>query len=133
MAKCPDLGISNTTYLAGEDMSSKQYHFVELQSQTYVHLCDSGSATYFPIGILQNAPESGEEAVICMLGCSLLKIDSTGASFGAWVTTNGSAYGAATTTASLACAIALADSNSSASSIIPVFFSPAMGWLTRKA
>jgi hypothetical protein len=133
MAKCPDLGISPTSYLAGETMTSKQYHFVELQSDGYVHLCDSGSATYFPIGILQNAPASGEEAAVCMLGCSLLKVDSTGASYGAWITTNGSAYGSATTTASLACAIALADSNTSASSIIPVFFSPAMGWLTRKA
>jgi hypothetical protein len=133
MAKCPDLGVSNTTFTAGETMTSSQYHFVELQTAPKVHLCDSGSATYYPIGILQNAPASGEEAVVCMLGCSLLKIDSTGASYGAWITTNGSAYGAATTTASLACAIALADSNGSASSIIPVFFSPAMGWLTRKA
>lgn len=133
MAKVPDLGISPVTYIAGEDMSSYQYHFAELQSDGNVHVANSGSTTYMPIGILQNAPESGEEAVICMLGCSSLYIDSTGASYGAWLTCDGSARGSATTTASLAAAIALADSSTSASSVIPVFFSPAMGWLTRKA
>jgi hypothetical protein len=133
MAKIWDLGIADWPATAGEAMTTHQYRFVELQSDGNVHKADSGSATYSPIGILQNAPASGEEARVRMLGISKLVVDSTGASYGAWLRTDGSGRGTATTTGSLACAIALATSDTSASSIIPVFFSPAMGDLTKKA
>jgi hypothetical protein len=133
MAAPFDLGISDVTFVAGEDMSSNwQYHFVELQTAGQVHKADSGSATYSPIGILQNEPASGGIAVVRMLGCSKLVIDSTGASYGAWLRTDGSGRGVATTTGSTACAIALDNSDTSASSIIQVFFAP-MSHLTLKA
>ncbi len=133
MAKCPSIGLVPATYLAGEAMTTHQYHFVESQTDGQAHIADSGSTTYSPFGILQNAPASGEEAVVCLFGPSLLVVDSTGASYGAWITCNGSGHGTATTVASLAVAFALADSDTSASSIIPVFFSPLMSWLTLKA
>ena len=133
MSKWFDMGISDVSFLASESMASNwQYHFVELQTAGYVSKCDSGSATYGPIGILQNAPASGEEAQVRMLGCSKLVIDSTGASFGAWITSDGSGRGSATTEGSLATAIALEDSDAAASSIINVFFMP-VNWLTKKA
>lgn len=133
MAKVPNFGIPPISFLAGEDMSSHQYRFVELQSSGYVHKADSGSATYAPFGVLQNEPKSGEEAAVAVMGASKLVIDSSGASFGAWLTCDGSGRGHATTTASLVCAIALEDSDTSASSIIPVLLLPGRSHLTTKA
>ena len=134
MVAVPEFGISDISFLAGESMASNyQYHFVELQSAGYVHKADSGSATYAPIGVLQNNPASGEDAAVCVIGATKLVIDSTGASYGAWLTCDGSGRGSATTTASLVCAVALADSDTSASSIIPVLLCPGRSHLATKA
>jgi hypothetical protein len=58
------------TWLAGEDLSSYQFRFVHLADDNTVDLLDS--ATEFPVGILQNAPASGEPAVVRVLGTSKL-------------------------------------------------------------
>ena len=47
-----------------------QYRFVHQASDTTVDMVDSGAE--FPIGILQNAPESGETAVVRVSGVSKL-------------------------------------------------------------
>lgn len=58
------------SFLAAEDLSSHQYMFVHQASDTTVDLLDSGSE--FPVGVLQNAPEEGEVAVVRVAGTSKL-------------------------------------------------------------
>jgi len=58
------------SFLAAEDLSSMQYRFIHLASDTTVDMVDS--ATEYPAGILQNAPESGEVAVVRVTGVSKL-------------------------------------------------------------
>jgi len=60
---------------AAEDLSDYQYCFVHLASDTTVDLMDG--ATEFPVGILQNAPESGETAVVRVTGISKLKMNAS--------------------------------------------------------
>jgi hypothetical protein len=56
-----------TTFVAGADLSTKQYHFVELDNGTgRVTVADG--ATDRPIGVLQNTPLSGEAAEVCIVG-----------------------------------------------------------------
>lgn len=99
------------TWEAGEDLSAKQYHMVELRTDGKVYLCDAVSAAErIPLGILQNNPEEGQAATVRVdgesyvvaaqsealssgkfFGCSAAgtatQIDatSTGADLGAWV------------------------------------------------
>ncbi|MBT8365120.1 MAG: DUF2190 family protein [Deltaproteobacteria bacterium] len=61
-------GVLDLAFTAGEDLSSFQYHFVHLADNNSVDLMDG--ATEFPIGVLQNAPESGETAVVRVMGVS---------------------------------------------------------------
>ena len=63
----------DVSYIAGEDLSSHQFHFVHLENDTQVTLMDN--ATEFPIGILQNTPASGEAAVVRVTGTSYLKMN----------------------------------------------------------
>ncbi len=58
------------SFTAAEDLSGHQYRFVHQASDTTVDLLDSGAE--FPVGILQNAPESGEIAVVRIAGVSKL-------------------------------------------------------------
>lgn len=67
-------GNIDLSFDAGEDLSSYQYHFVHLADDDTVDLMDS--ATEFPIGILQNAPESGDVAVVRVSGISKLKMNA---------------------------------------------------------
>jgi len=62
------------TWLAGEDLSSYQFRFVHLADDNSVDLLDG--ATEFPIGILQNAPASGEPAVVRVEGTSKLVMNA---------------------------------------------------------
>lgn len=62
------------SFLAAEDLSSHQYHFVHQASDTTVDLLDSGAE--FPVGVLQNAPASGETAVVRVAGISKLKMNA---------------------------------------------------------
>ena len=63
------------TFTAAADLSSKQYHFVVLASATTVNVCSA--ITDLPIGILQNNPESGEQAVVQIFGISKVVADGT--------------------------------------------------------
>ena len=51
---------------AAADLSSKQYYLVELTAADTVNVCNG--VTDRPIGVLQNAPKSGEPAEVCALG-----------------------------------------------------------------
>lgn len=54
------------TLPAAADLSAKQYYFVKIDSNGKAALC--AAATDKPIGVLQNTPKSGEEAVITVVG-----------------------------------------------------------------
>jgi hypothetical protein len=56
------------TLVAGADLSANQYYFVKINTSGQAVLCSG--ATDKPIGVLQNDPASGEEAVITVVGGS---------------------------------------------------------------
>lgn len=59
------------TLVAGADLSAEQYKFVKLNSSGQAVVC--AAITDRPIGILQNAPTSGQEAEVLVVGGSKLK------------------------------------------------------------
>lgn len=60
-------------FTAGEDLSSKQYYFVKQSGQTVI-ACTG--ATDIPIGVLQNAPTSGQAAEVMSIGISKVNSDA---------------------------------------------------------
>lgn len=66
--------ILDLTYPAAEDLSSDQYKFVVLNSSGQVRRPDSASEV--AIGILQNAPASGEAAVVRVIGQSKIQANA---------------------------------------------------------
>lgn len=58
------------TFTAAESLATHQYRFVHQASDTTVDMVDSGAE--FPVGVLQNAPASGEEAIVRVVGISKL-------------------------------------------------------------
>lgn len=54
------------TLIAGADLSAKQYYFVKMSADNTCVLCSA--ATDAPIGVLQNAPISGAEASVTVIG-----------------------------------------------------------------
>lgn len=65
--------ILDISFPAGEDLSNDQYRFVVVTSAGTVRRPDS--ATESPIGILQNAPLSGEAAAVRVMGVSKLQMN----------------------------------------------------------
>ena len=63
------------TLTAAADLSSKQYHFVVLSSASTVNVATA--ITNAPIGILQNAPTSGQSAIVAVSGVSKVVADGT--------------------------------------------------------
>jgi len=61
---------------AGEDLSSSQYRFMELNSDGEAIL--AGATGGYAVGILQNTPEEGYAAAVRVDGVSKLAIGSTG-------------------------------------------------------
>jgi hypothetical protein len=63
------------TFVAGADLSAKQYYAVKLDStEGQVVVC--AATTDIPIGILQNAPASGSEAIVAFAGVTKVNGDS---------------------------------------------------------
>lgn len=58
------------TLTAAADLSAKQYNFVKLDGNGDVVLTDASSAGEIPIGVLQNAPTSGQAATVMIVGIS---------------------------------------------------------------
>jgi hypothetical protein len=54
------------TLPAGGDLSTKQYHFVKVNTSGEAVIC--AAATDRPIGVLQNNPTAGQEASIVVVG-----------------------------------------------------------------
>ena len=66
--------VLSRTYTAAADYSSTgQYRFVYLSAANTVTLCGAGGN---PIGILQNAPASGEDAEVMLIGESRLSMSA---------------------------------------------------------
>jgi hypothetical protein len=82
------------TLTAAADLSSKQYYFVKLASATTVNVCSA--ITDLPIGILQNNPESGEQAVVQIFGISKVVADGT-ITAGRWMGTSADSQAAGIT------------------------------------
>lgn len=61
-----------TTFTAGEDLSAKQYHFVEIDNGNGT-VKAVNAATDRPIGVLQNAPTSGQAAEVTIVGGTKVK------------------------------------------------------------
>lgn len=68
------VGIKLPGLTAAADLSAKQYYFVKLASATTVNVCSA--ATDKPIGVLQNAPTSGQAAEVLALGVSKVSGDA---------------------------------------------------------
>jgi hypothetical protein len=73
------------TLPAATDLSAKQYFFVKVNSSGQAALCSA--ATDRPIGVLQNTPDSGEEAAIVVVGGTKV-ISSAAIDEGALIGTN---------------------------------------------
>ena len=71
---------------ASADLSAKQYYFVKLSGAGTVDVCSG--ATDKPIGVLQNAPASGDAAAVCGLGVTKISADAA-ISAGALIGTSG--------------------------------------------
>lgn len=54
------------TLVAGADLSAKQYTFVKINSSG--EAVAAAAATDIPVGVLQNAPTSGQEAEVLIVG-----------------------------------------------------------------
>jgi len=65
---------------AENDLSSKQYYFVELSGVDQVDVCDG--ATDKAIGVLQNKPTAGHAAQVRVLGVSKVVSDGSGTAIG---------------------------------------------------
>lgn len=63
------------TFTASADLSAKQFYFVKLSSATQVTVCSA--VTDVPIGVLQNKPTSGQQAIVCVFGVSKVSADAT--------------------------------------------------------
>lgn len=78
-----------TTFVAGADLSDKQFHFVEVDNATGKVTVVDG-ATDRPVGVLQNTPKDGEAADVLIAGGSKVAAGGT-ASPGQPVFSNASA------------------------------------------
>jgi len=67
------------TYKAGEDLRLLQHRFVYLSAEDTVSKATANKRT---IGILQNTPNLGEEAIVAVEGQSLLTVDAAYATIG---------------------------------------------------
>lgn len=64
----------SASFVAGGDLSAKQYYFVKLNSSGQV--VNVSAVTDKPIGILQNAPASGGTAEVMLYGISKMSADA---------------------------------------------------------
>mgnify|MGYP001574360050 CR=1 FL=1 len=88
MANYRDLSISDAPFKAGVDLTGKQYYWVapgSIAGEVIVAVGPSGNP--WPIGILQNAPSSGQEAQVRVLGFSKAVVEANACSlrWGAWL------------------------------------------------
>lgn len=83
-------GIDVAAFTAGADLSTKQFYFVKISGATVV-LCDTAGEKAF--GVLQNAPKSGQAALVRVFGVTKVAVGASFSSAGSLVqsTTGGKA------------------------------------------
>jgi len=86
--------VMDVSFIAGEALTSSQYHFVYLTADNTVKTC-SHATTQKPIGILQNAPASGAVARVRIMGVSRVIIGTATFAFGDYVGSDASGHGIA--------------------------------------
>jgi len=74
MATEGPFALRDGTRVAGADLSTHQYKFIKLDSAGAVVICAAASDR--PYGVLQNAPASGEEADVLLVGFSKVSADA---------------------------------------------------------
>lgn len=72
-----EIPVQILSFTAASDMSaaSCQFAFVEQASNGDVHLCNA--ATDIPLGVLQNTPQRGQTAEVCVLGVTKVRVGAT--------------------------------------------------------
>jgi len=70
-----DPGTDIGTFTASADLSAKQFYIVKMSGDNTVTVC--AAVTDVPIGVLQNAPASGGQAVVRTAGLSKVSADGT--------------------------------------------------------
>jgi hypothetical protein len=86
--------VFDISFIAGEALTSSQYHFVYLTADNTVKTV-SHATTQKPIGILQNAPASGGVARVRIMGVSRVIIGTGTFAFGDYVGSDASGHGIA--------------------------------------
>lgn len=81
--------------IAGEDLTSHQFGIVQLSAAGQIEAGEA--ATDLLVGVLQNTPGAGEMATYRFIGTTKVKLGGT-VGVGAWVTSDASGHGVATTT-----------------------------------
>jgi len=75
MSQANEKNIWNESFIAAADLSAKQYYGVKLSAERTVALM--AADTDVPVGVLLNAPESGQEALVCVIGRSPVILGGT--------------------------------------------------------
>ena len=75
MPQANEKSIWTESFEAGENLSAKQYYGVKLSANRKVALM--AADTNIPCGVLLNAPESGQEAMVCVIGRSPVVLSAT--------------------------------------------------------
>lgn len=129
MATQRNIGVNPVTFVAGVDFSAcptTLYRFVRAGSVAGEVRLASGASNPGPLGVLQNSPSTGQEAVVVMIGPTKLVVDSTPCSlaFGKFVICASDGRGQAldTTTCNSYSATWLGGTHSSGSLIGEAFF-----------
>jgi len=81
--------------VAGESMTDKQHYIVQLDAAGKIEVGEG--ATDLLVGVLQNTPAAGEQAVYAFTGTAKVKAGGT-VGVGAWVTSDTGGKAVATTT-----------------------------------
>lgn len=79
MAQPVDLPLGVFTFIAGADLSAKQYHWVYISGDFTVSAAGTSQAL---IGILQNAPASGKVAEVMLYGLSKAYVGTGDVTYG---------------------------------------------------
>ena len=82
--------------LAENDLSAKQYHFVEITADNQVDVCDGAGEK--AVGILQNKPIAGQACEITVIGMSKVLAGTGDLTANDLVGTSATGTGIATTT-----------------------------------
>ena len=81
---------------AGEAMTDKQHYIVQMDANGEIEVGEG--ATDLLVGVLQNTPDAGQQAVYAYGGIAKVKLGGTVSAAGAWITSDSAGKGVATTT-----------------------------------